>query len=360
MQTQDGVLKYDDRLPLRDLRGLLAHQDVAESVDPARVRLEMIVHLDPMPGIAVDADHLQIQALDLGRPSGLDQDVGAGNLAGRARGRVAEDAGFLPGSDRDLRQLDVVVNGESLGLQKLGQAFRGFGILLGQDSGRIGQDRHLRAEPREALGELDRRWPGTKDGQALWQLSQRPEARVIEVPRFGQARDLGDGRPRAGGDHEPLPGDRRGSVDPDRVIRLECRRTMVDVDPFGTQGVVRIVAGDFLDHGADAVHHGGEIDLDRSRFQSERSGRAELTDELCRLHQPFARHAGPESSLASQSLLLDQCHPGADSCRRQRNAQSARAPADHHQVVHRRLSIARKEKGSPHPRRPRPEAEGIP
>ena len=61
--------------------------------------------------------------------------------------------------------------------------------------------------------------------------------------------------------------------------------------------------------------------------------------ELGGLDQPLAGHAGCDRALASQPVLLDQGHLGADlrTCRRHRQATASRT--NHDKVVHRRFSF---------------------
>ncbi len=208
----------------------------------------------------------------------------------------------------------------------------------------LGDDGDFGPEAGEALGEFDRGRPGADDQQAFRKSVQRAERVLVEVTGLGQSGHGGDGRPRAGGDHETIAGDRRAVADPDGVVGLERRGTVVDVDPACPQHIGRFAPRQDLRHRSGPRHDRGEVHFRRPDLQPIQCGRADLLQSLRGLHQTLARHTGREHELAAELPLLDQGHLRADPGGRLREAQAARTPTDHDQVVHRALSICRRER----------------
>ena len=144
--------------------------------------------------------------------------------------------------------------------------------------------------------------------------------------------------PRARRDHELLPRDPRRAVDQDGVVRLECGRAPVDVDPLGAQEPPEPLPANSDDHRADPGHHGGEIDVDVAHPDAQRVRRPDPVGEAGGLDQRLARHAGGVRTLAPQAILLDQRDLGPHPRGRRCHAQAPGPSAQHHKVVHRLLS----------------------
>ena len=264
--------------------------------------------------------------------------MGRHRLAGRLRGLVPVGADLQAVAGRDAGHLDARPEGDPLGRQAGLDALGDLGVLAGEDMLGVGQDRDLRPQPGEGLRELHAGRPGADDGQRGGALGEVPDRRVVVVARLGQAGDVGDHRARARRDHELLPRDPRRAVDQDGVIRLECGRALVDVDPLVAQRAARTAPGELGHHRADPRHHGVEIDVDVAHPDAQRIRRPDPVGEAGGLDQRLARHAGGVRTLAPQAILLDQRDLGSHPRGRRCHAQAPGPSAQHHKVVHRLLS----------------------
>ncbi len=128
---QDGILKSDGRFKFGEMHVRVPLQHVTDRVDPRRMGLEIVVDLDAMLGIGVEPNGFEVQALDVGQPPRGEQDLRAGGLTRRARGRVLELANLFPVSNFNLGDLDTHFDRKSLSRQELGHQVRRFRIVFG-------------------------------------------------------------------------------------------------------------------------------------------------------------------------------------------------------------------------------------
>ena len=230
----------------------------------------------------MDADRLKVETFDVRQAARGDEQVSADDFMGIIVGqpRVRTDGLAVPkrnaGHIRIQQERDPFAGEDRL------EAVGDFGVFVGQDVCAIGDDFDISAETSERLRELDADRTRAEDDQGSRELVQRPKRLVVQRVGLAQTFDIRPVGSRAGGDDE-LAGVQGGlTVENERIVRLEHRRTVINVDPLGLQRFGRVGFGEAGDDRSDAVHDGGEIDLRRGNLDAEAAGALDFMGNLGR------------------------------------------------------------------------------
>ncbi len=154
----------------------------------------------------------------------------------------------------------------------------------------LGQDRHLRTEPRERLRKLDGDRFRPEHDQVLGRSVERIEdAVLVEVAGLGQAGDVGHRRPRPGRDHEPMAVHRLRFVDLDRVVSLERSRAVVNVDSRLRKRAIGIALRQVLCHLRAVAMTAAKSTAIEPASHAKAVGSADLCEAFGRLGEHLAR-----------------------------------------------------------------------
>ena len=249
---------------------------------------------------------------------------------------VAEDADLLAAPHLHLLDGHPAPDVDPLAGEHAGHVAGDFGVLAREHAILIGEHRHLRAESREDLGELQADRTGADDDQAVGNARQRPERRAVEVPRVGKTGNRRPGRSRARRHDEPASLDPRSTVDHHRVVGVEGRGAVIDVDAPAAKGLVRFTRRARRRQPPKPAHHLGEIHMGQSGLDPHIPGLPDLANQPSRLDQSLAGDARLEPALALRPPLVDQGNLRPHPCRRDGRVQPPGSATDHHKVIHRR------------------------
>ena len=331
---EERVLDDDRGMGVGQVGEIGRGRHVAGGEDAGVHRAQLRVDPDAA-GIAADANLLESQPFDVGRPAHGHQEFVADGLPLLA---LAVDPDKPDAAGLRRRFLDPCIEGQldAVAAKRPFDQGRGVRVLARQDTGQHVESRHPAAEPGEGLGELTADRAGADDGQPFGPLGQGEDGLVGQVAAAFEARygrRLGAG---AGGDHGPPEAQfavAGGTGHRDRAIGDKPSFAQVDVDAGIPESFGAVVPADLRADAAHALHRHGEVAGPLGARRSEAGVGAAGAPPPGGGDHALGRHAAEVQAIAAHQPAFDQRHPGAQPRSRDRGHQTGRAGADDHQVV---------------------------
>jgi hypothetical protein len=161
------------------------------------------------------------------------------------------------------------------------------------------QQGHGGAEAGERLRQLAAERAAADDGQPSRQVGEGEDRIAGEEAELGQAGNVRDRRPGAGGD-EGATEAQRGAGGDDRLRPAEGALAEKDVDAEVAQAPGGVTAGDLGADAPHAFHRGREVVAFEARAHAELGGAVRLPDGARRAQEGLRRHRTGVQAVAAQ------------------------------------------------------------
>jgi hypothetical protein len=331
----------EQRIPDHDPRGGIGgvgefplEADVSRRIDPGIVRPEEIVHMDAVPLVVCHARLLEPHPPDVRDPPGADKDLVDRHFGFDAVPVHAHDFAFLRAADLDdpggKRHVDAVRPEGAM------EDLRRVRVFPRQKPRDLFDDRHLRAEPPERLGEFASERPRPEHEEPPRQAGQGKNRFVGQESGLFEAVDGRDEGARARGDHGPGK-PQRPAVDLHGVRPGEPGIAEEDVHAQAGKPLHGVIAADARPQGAHPFHHGREVrGTPIPGADAVAGGVPDVVRGPGRTDEALGRHAPDVQAVAPEKVPLHERHLGAQARRAGRRHEPRGPRADDHQVVVRR------------------------
>ncbi len=326
-QPEQRAADDDAGVVVGHVRVLHAARHVADGKDTAVRRHKPPVHLDAAL-VVLDAGRFEIETGDIRRAAGGDQEIAA---LDEARHAVLRDLDVdQVGTAGDAVDMGAFADVDAFGRQPVDDEFGDFRILVAEHLHGFDQ-RDAAAEPHVCLCHLHAHGAGADDDKVIALLAALEDGLVGEIGDGGQAGDGRNGGRGPRGDNEASRLDAQVGGH-DRILGDKPRLAPDHLDAETSEALDGIIGRDRIDHAVHVRMQRPEVDRGTNRIDAERAGGPHVVRTPRRCDERLRRHAARIEAIATHLALLDQGHRDAELGRRSRDAEPARARADHADV----------------------------